>query len=210
MNGTRLRESYWPADTTRPILDLSIGEALDRTALAVPDRIALIEVVPSAMPSPVGASGADRQWTYAQLQDDARRCAGWLLQRFETGDRICVWAPNVPEWVVLQYGAALAGIVLVTANPAFKPSELEFVLRQSKSSALFHLTSFRGVDTGAVARDMEKTGVRRFAFDGWLDQVRRTKSQRCRRSIRGIPRRSSTRPARRAARRARCCTIAAW
>ncbi|MCJ9700006.1 efflux RND transporter permease subunit [Bradyrhizobium sp. SHOUNA76] len=106
------------------------------------------------------------------MENDARRCASWLLRSFETGDRICVWAPNVPEWVVLQYGAALAGVVLVTANPAFKPSELEFVLRQSRSSALFHLANFRGVDTGAVAREIENTALRRFDFDGWLDQIR--------------------------------------
>lgn len=174
MNGTRLLESYWPADTMRPILDVSIGRALSATADKVPDRTALIEVAPTSMPSPVGAPNADRRWTYAQLQDDARRCASWLLQRFETGDRICVWAPNVPEWVVLQYGAALAGVILVTANPAFKPSELEFVLRQSRSSALFHLTNFRGVDTGAVARDMEKIGLKRYSLEGWLDEIRST------------------------------------
>lgn len=174
MNGTRLLESYWPADTTRPILDVSIGRALAATADAVPDRTALIEAGPTSMPSPVGALHADRRWTYAQLQNDARRCASWLLRRFETGDRICVWAPNVPEWVVLQYGAALAGMILVTANPAFKPSELEFVLRQSRSSALFHLSNFRGVDTGAVARDMEKIGLVRYSFEGWLDEIRST------------------------------------
>lgn len=62
----------------------------------------------------------------------------------------------------------------MTANPAFKPSELEFVLRQSRSSGLFHLSSFRGVDTGAVARDMEKIGLQRYSFDGWLEEVRST------------------------------------
>ncbi|MEH2533475.1 acyl-CoA synthetase (AMP-forming)/AMP-acid ligase II [Bradyrhizobium sp. AZCC 1588] len=178
-DGKRLLESYWPADTTRGILDVSIGRALATTAAEVPDRTALIEVVPTSMPSPVRVPNTDRRWTYAQLNDDARRCASWLLRSFETGDRICVWAPNVPEWVVLQYGAALAGVVLVTANPAFKPSELEFVLRRSRSSALFHLANFRGVDTGAVARDMEKkTALKCYAFDGWLDQIRSTPATR--------------------------------
>lgn len=174
MGTTKLSASYWPADTTRAIMDVSIGRALATTAAEVPDRIALIEVVPASVPSPVGAAQANRRWTYAQLQEDASRCASWLLGKFKTGDRICVWAPNVPEWVVLQYGAALAGVILVTANPAFKPSELEFVLRQSKASALFHLSSFRGVDTGAVARDMEKIGLKCYSFEGWLQAIRRT------------------------------------
>ena len=174
MNATRLRDSYWPADRTRPIFDVSIGRTLAETASTVPDRIALMEVVPASTPSPVGATQTDRCWTYEQLQDDARRCASWLLGKFETGDRICVWAPNVPEWVVLQYGAALAGVVLVTANPAFKPGELEFVLHQSRSLALFHLSSFRGVETGAIAREMEKIGLTCYSFEGWLEEVRST------------------------------------
>ncbi|WP_253610032.1 MULTISPECIES: AMP-binding protein [unclassified Bradyrhizobium] len=149
-----------------------MGTALATTAAEAPDRIALIEVVPASVPSPAGAAQTDRRWTYAQLQDDASRCASWPLGKFNTGDRICVWAPNVPEWVVLQYGAALAGVILVTANPAFKPSELEFVLRQSKASALFHLSSFRGVDTGAVAREMEKIGLKCYSFEGWLEEIR--------------------------------------
>ncbi|MGY3477143.1 AMP-binding protein [Bradyrhizobium ottawaense] len=174
MDETRLRNSYYPADPSRPILDVSIGRALTSAAGTVPDREALVEVVPSSMASPVGASRTDRRWTYAQLYDDAQRCASWLLQRVESGDRICVWAPNVPEWVVLQYGAALAGVILVTANPAFKPSELEFVLRQSRSSALFHLSSFREVDTGAIARELEGLGIHRYCFEGWLDEIRNT------------------------------------
>ncbi|QOZ77709.1 long-chain fatty acid--CoA ligase [Bradyrhizobium sp. CCBAU 53351] len=174
MGTTKLLESYWPADTTRAIIDASIGTTLAKTAAEVPNRVALIEVVPASVPSPVNASRTDRHWTYSQLQDDASRCASWLLAKFKTGDRICVWAPNVPEWVILQYGAALAGVILVTANPAFKPSELELVLRQSKSSALFHLSSFRGVDTGAVAHEMEKLGLKCYAFEGWLDEIRST------------------------------------
>lgn len=54
MGTTKLSESYWPADTTRAILDVSIGRALAATAAEVPDRIALIEVVPAFMLSPVG------------------------------------------------------------------------------------------------------------------------------------------------------------
>ena len=75
MDETKLRDSYYPADPSRPILDVSIGWALALAARAVPDREALVEVVPSSMASPVGASRTDRRWTYAQLYDDARRCA---------------------------------------------------------------------------------------------------------------------------------------
>ena len=62
---TKLLESYWPADTTRATIDASIGTTLAKTAAEVPDRVALIEVVPASVPSPVGSAMTDRQWTYA-------------------------------------------------------------------------------------------------------------------------------------------------
>ena len=41
---------------------------------------------------------------------DAERCARWLLQHFEPGEHIAVWAHNLPEWVLVEYGAALVGV----------------------------------------------------------------------------------------------------
>jgi fatty-acyl-CoA synthase/long-chain acyl-CoA synthetase len=170
----QLRESYWEADKTRAVLDISIGEALATTAHSAPDQMAIIEVVQEAMPSPVGAKTTSRTWKYAELYADARRCASWLLGRFAQGDHICIWAPNVPEWVVLQYGCALAGMTVVTANPALKSSELTFVVQQSRSVALFHLDSFRDVDMGAVAREVVGDTIARYSFQGWLDEIRAT------------------------------------
>ncbi len=66
---------------------------------------------------------------------------GALLERFDPGERVAVWAPNIPEWVLLELGAGLAGMVLVTVNPAYKPKELEYVLRQS--GAVGHLLGAR-------------------------------------------------------------------
>jgi fatty-acyl-CoA synthase len=66
-----------------------------------------------------------------------------LLTRFEPGEHVAVWAPNIPEWVILQYGAALAGLVLVTVNPAYTATELEYVLRQSRAAGLFLLPAYR-------------------------------------------------------------------
>src|SRR6266536_4514178 len=58
-----LTRSYWPADTSRPVLDLTTGEVLRRAAAAAPDRLALVEVaLPGASLS--GADRTDRTWTY--------------------------------------------------------------------------------------------------------------------------------------------------
>lgn len=129
-----LTESYVPADTSSPVLETTVGGILRDAAARAPDQAALIEGVP----------GERRSWTYAELLADAERVARALAARFEKGDRVAVWAPNIPEWVLLEYGAGLAGVVLVTVNPAYQPKELEYVLRQSRSSGIFYLRSFRG------------------------------------------------------------------
>jgi fatty-acyl-CoA synthase len=62
-------------------------------------------------------------------------------------------APNIPEWIILQYGAALAGLIVVTANPALRAAELRYVLRQSRSAGLFFTAAFRGSDMAAIAQE---------------------------------------------------------
>lgn len=159
--------SYWPADTSRPVLNLTAGDALRQAALRHPDRCALVEVVPEGLPSLTGADRTDRRWTYAELLADSERCAHWLLGRFAPGDHICVWAPNVPEWVILQYGAALARLVLVTANPALRAEELRYVLKQSRSVALIHVDAFRGTDMAAVAAQVAGEVKEVFSLSRW-------------------------------------------
>ncbi|MGC7102552.1 AMP-binding protein [Amycolatopsis lurida] len=150
---TRTDRAYWPADTSRPVLDLTTGDLLHQAADDAAGQIALVEVAPPGTPSLAGAERIDRHWTYRQLLDDARQCAHWLMGRFSPGERITVWAPNIPEWTILQYGAALAGLVLVTANPALRAGELRYVLEQSRSAGLFHTAAFRGSDMTAIARE---------------------------------------------------------
>lgn len=91
------RSSYYPAETSCPIWDMSAGDALRRAAEKAGDREALIEVSPKDLSSITGAGTGDRRWTYAELLADAEACANWLLSRFKLGDHVCLWAPNVPE-----------------------------------------------------------------------------------------------------------------
>lgn len=109
-----------------PLRDLTLGDLLAWAAETTPDRIALI--------AGVADPAARRQWTYAQLHAEALRTARALRAHFEPGERVAVWAQNLPEWVMLEFGAALAGVVLVTVNPAFRAQELEYVLKQSRSA----------------------------------------------------------------------------
>ena len=117
-----LSESYWPADQSEAVLDTTVGGILRDAARSAPDLPALI----GGHPDPA----ARRRWTYAELLGDAERCARALLGRFEPGERVAVWAPSIAEWELLEFGAALAGLILVTVNPAYKPGELKYVLEQ--------------------------------------------------------------------------------
>jgi acyl-CoA synthetase (AMP-forming)/AMP-acid ligase II len=168
-------ESYWPADTSRPIVDLTCAQLLRQAASEVPDRLAIVEAVPPGAPSLSGALRTDRRWTYAELLAEAEQCAHWLLTRFEPRERITVWAPNIPEWVILQYGASIAGLTIATANPALRSAELAYVVRQSGSVGIFHAAAFRGTDMSAAV-DAIKDDLpfvrETICFAGWDDVVR--------------------------------------
>ena len=72
-----------------------------------------------------------QQWTYAELLSVSERLALALSTRYAPGDKVVVWAPNIPQWVFMEYACGLAGLVLVTANPSFQAAELKYVLEQS-------------------------------------------------------------------------------
>src|SRR5262249_20776948 len=68
---------------------------------------------------------------------------GLLALGIKTGEHVALWATNVPEWVLLQFAAARIGSVLVNINPAYRPFELQYVLKQSDSIALFLVDQFK-------------------------------------------------------------------
>ena len=143
----KLTESHFVPDGSGPPLrpHITVGARLREVAAEVPERVALIEGVPTG----------GRQWTYAELLADAERCANVLLDHFEPGERFGVWAHNLPEWVIVEYGAALAGLTLVTLNPSLQPNEAAYVLRQSKSSGVLVVPEFRGNPIQAHAESVQ-------------------------------------------------------
>ncbi|HET9691172.1 MAG TPA: AMP-binding protein [Acidimicrobiales bacterium] len=131
-----LDESLWPLDASEPVIDMTVGDLLRAAAADAPGRTALV----AGVHDPAGR----RRWTYSELLDESERAARALLTRFAPGERLAVWAPNLPEWVILELAAGLAGLVLVTVNPSYRPSELEYVLRQSRAAGVFSASEFRG------------------------------------------------------------------
>jgi fatty-acyl-CoA synthase len=131
-----LTESYVAGPTTPAVRDITLGRLLEQAARSAPDRIALI--------AGVADPALRRQWTYSELYEEAQRTARALLSRFKPGERIAVWAQNLPEWIMLEFGAGLAGMVLVTVNPGFRANEVEYVLKQSRAAGVFVVNAFRG------------------------------------------------------------------
>ena len=129
-------KEFHVAGVSTTVRDVTLGQLLEQAARSAPDRLALIAGVPDP--------AARRQWTYAELHAEAQRTARALLRRFKPGERVAVWAYNLPEWVMMEFGAAMAGMVLVTVNPGFRANEVEYVLKQSRAAGVFVVPAFRG------------------------------------------------------------------
>jgi fatty-acyl-CoA synthase len=143
MYETRLQESHFPAQHDDVVLDTTVGGVLRDAAMQAPDAEALVEARAD------GSIG--RRWTYHELLRDAERLADTLLSRFEPGERIAIWSPNSPEWAIVEFASGLAGLTLVTVNPAYKAKELSYVLKQSRSAGLFHVAECRGNPLAEIA-----------------------------------------------------------
>jgi fatty-acyl-CoA synthase len=137
-----LTQSYWPADPSAPLLDTTVGGVLRSAAEQAPDRVALI----SGDPDPA----ARREWRYGELLAQAEQAALALQARFAPGEVVAVWAPNCPEWLLLEFAAALAGLTLVTVNPAFQADELVHVLGHSRARGVFLAADYRGTSLPAI------------------------------------------------------------
>ncbi|MDP1876266.1 MAG: AMP-binding protein [Actinomycetota bacterium] len=124
--------SYAAGPSSTPLLDETIGATFRRAATAFGGNDALVDV----------ASG--RRWTYSELAADVDAVAKGLVHAgIQAGDRIGIWAPNCPEWVVVQVATARVGAILVTINPAYRTRELEFALKQSGTRWVFAVRQFK-------------------------------------------------------------------
>jgi fatty-acyl-CoA synthase len=135
--------------------DTPVGQLLTQLAASIPDHEALVYT--------------DRglRMTFAELEREARLVARGLIGAgVQQGDRVAVWATNVPEWIVLQFALAKAGAILVTVNTSLRAREIEYLLRQSESTTLFTIAGFRGVDYMAEVREANASGVQRVFFIG--------------------------------------------
>ena len=123
--------SYAVGESSPPLIETTIGATLARTAAGHPEALALADAV------------SDLQWTYREFRTQVRNLAcGLRRSGLNPGDRLGLWSPNRWEWVLTQFAAAEAGVVLVVLNPSYRRHEVAYALAQSGSSMVLSATSF--------------------------------------------------------------------
>ncbi|OTG67774.1 fatty acid--CoA ligase [Acinetobacter sp. ANC 4470] len=129
---TQVRLSYAYGTSSQPLLGMTIGEKFDQACQQYANQDAVISVHQNV------------RLSYKQLQAQVNSFACSLLKLgLQKGDRIAIWSPNCVEWTITQFAAFKAGIILVNLNPAYKSSELEYVLNKVSCKALVIASQFK-------------------------------------------------------------------
>jgi len=132
-------KSYVHGIGPEPLVALTVGDVLDRADAAFPGHDAVV----------VPHQGI--RWTWKDLRREARALgAGLLAHGLERGDRVGIVAPNVAEWVAVQFGTACAGLILVNINPAYRSGELEYALHKTGCRAVIAVPSYKTSDYVAM------------------------------------------------------------
>ncbi len=119
----------------KPLQELTLGQILDRTVARFPDTEAIVYV------------DRDFRLTYREFGDLVDRLARGLMSLgVRKGEKVAVWATNIPYWVALQFATAKIGAVLLTVNTNYRSTELAYVLEQSESENLFLIDGYQDID----------------------------------------------------------------
>ena len=129
--------------STPALLTDTIGQLLDKAVQAGGDREAFVFVEHNI------------RWTWRQFDDEVKRvAAGLLCLGVQVGDRVGIWSPNRPEWVLVQFATARIGAVLVNINPAYRVSELDYALNKVGVSVLLCARGFKATDYLAMLQEI--------------------------------------------------------
>ena len=121
--------------TAEKLMNITVGDMLSNIAKKYPTKLAVkyIEV--------------NYTRTYYEFNKEVDKYAKGLLgMGICKGDHVAIWATNYPEWLVLFFATARIGAVLVTVNTNYKEAELEYLLSNSDSKALFICDGIKDID----------------------------------------------------------------
>ena len=135
--------SYVHGAGATPLTGATVGAVFERIVAAHSDTEALVSCHQGI------------RWTYAELAGQVDILArGLLALGLAPGERLGLWSANRAEWIVTQFAAAKAGIVLVNLNPAYRVAELEHALVSSGCRALLVEPTFKSSDYIAMLVDL--------------------------------------------------------
>ncbi|MDH4616081.1 AMP-binding protein [Brevibacillus sp. AY1] len=122
---------------------ITIGDLLDETTEKYGQKEALVY------------QERGLRYTYQEFQEICNQVAkGFMSLGIQKGENMAIWATNVPEWVITQFASAKMGGVLVTVNTSYRTHELEYLLRQSESTTLLLMGSFRDANYVDMVREI--------------------------------------------------------
>lgn len=124
--------SYTNGTSNIPLLGETIDENLRKTVAKFPNNDALI------------SAHQHYRATYTEFYEQVTAVAkGLIALGVKSGDRVGIWSPNCYEWTLLQYATAKVGAIMVNINPAYRTSELIYVINQSGLSYIFSAIQFK-------------------------------------------------------------------
>ena len=124
--------AYTHGASSVALLGETIDENLKKTVAKYADQEALI------------CSHQNYRATYKEFYDQVVEVAkGLIALGVKRGERVGVWSPNCYQWTLLQYATAKIGAILVNINPAYRTSELIYVINQSGLSVMFSALQFK-------------------------------------------------------------------
>ena len=124
--------AYTHGASSVALLGETIDENLKKTVAKYPTEDALI------------CSHQNYRATYEEFYDQVIQVAkGLMALGVKRGERVGVWSPNCYQWTLLQYATAKIGAILVNINPAYRTSELIYVINQSGLSVMFSALQFK-------------------------------------------------------------------
>src|SRR5258706_6426895 len=154
-----MNASYAQGASPPPLMGATIGASLDKIAGEYSDKEALVSVF------------ENRRFTYRQFLDEVNRHATALISLgVQKGDRVGIWSTNCVAWVLIQFATAKIGAILVNINPSYRTHELEFALKQSECSYVFHGEGFRDANYAQMLREM-KTKCHTIPLSDWKPAV---------------------------------------
>lgn len=140
--------SHIRGTSDRPLLRETLGERFNRTVARWPDHEALV------------CCHQGIRWSWRQLKTKVDALSRGLVQLgLQPGDRLAIWAPNRAEWIVTQFAAARARLILVALNPAYQASEVAYAINKTQCRGIIAASGYRSVDYFATLRELMSHGA---------------------------------------------------